>query len=179
MSTREGTTTTTPMVEPGGPDPKGVDDQTFRDAMADWASTVTVVAVRDRDDGRVRATTVSSFAPISSDPPEVVVSLNPNAQALPFVREGGSLGISLLAEGQTRWARVFADPFPVGPMPWTGDGTPVIPGAIVALECTVRAVHATEGGSRLVVARVVGITGDGSDRPLLYWQRGYHRLGED
>jgi flavin reductase (DIM6/NTAB) family NADH-FMN oxidoreductase RutF len=156
-----------------------VDDETFRDAMAGWASTVTVVAVRDMDDGRVHATTVSSFAPVSSEPPEVVVSLNPNAQALPFVREGGSLGISLLAEGQTRWARVFADPFPVGPMPWTDDGIPVVPGAAVALECAVRAVHATEGGSRLVVARVLGISTGETDRPLLYWQRGYHRFGED
>lgn len=179
MSTREGTTTT-PMAEPRKrAGSTGVDDEAFRDAMAGWASTVTVVAVRDEGDGRVHATTVSSFAPVSSEPPEVMVSLNPNAQALPFLSEGGSLGISLLAEGQTRWARVFADPFPVGPMPWTEDGIPVISGAAAGLECTVRAVHATEGGSRLVVARVVGIAGGGTDRPLLYWQRGYHRLGED
>lgn len=178
MSTREGTITI-PMGEPREPGPAGVDDEAFRDAMAGWASTVTVVAVRDVDDGRVHATTVSSFAPISRAPPEVVVSLNPNAQALPFVREGGSLGISLLAQDQTRWARVFADPFPVGPMPWTDEGIPVVPDAAVALECAVRAVYATEGGSSLVVARVLGISGGATDRPLLYWQRGYHRLGEE
>ena len=159
--------------------PAGVEEKAFRDAMAEWASTVTVVAVRDPDGGRVHATTVSSFMPVSSDPPEVVVSLNPNAQALPFVREGGALGISLLKEGQSRWAQVFADSFPVGPKPWAESGVPTVPGAVVALECAVRAVHATEGGSRLVVARVVGVTAGGNDRPLLYWRRGYHQPGDD
>lgn len=147
--------------------------------MARWASTVTVVAVRDADDGRVHATTVSSFAPVSTEPPEVVVSLNPSAQALPFVREGGILGISLLAEDQQRWARVFADSFPVGTMPWKDEGVPTIPGAVVALECLVRSVHATDGRSRLIVARVTRVSSSGSDRPLLYWRRGYHRLRED
>jgi flavin reductase (DIM6/NTAB) family NADH-FMN oxidoreductase RutF len=158
---------------------RGVDDGDFRDAMARWASTVTVFAVRDPDDGRVHATTVSSFAPVSAEPPEVVASLNANAQALPFVREGGAVGISLLAEDQRKWARIFADPFPVGPMPWHADGVPMIPGALVALECDVRAVHATEGASRLVVARVVGVTLGEAARPLLYWHREYHRLRED
>ena len=165
------------MAERTGP--HGVADDVFRNAMAEWASTVTVVAVRDPDDGRVHATTVSSFAPVSSDPPEVVVALNANAQALPFVREGRALGISLLAESQTRWARVFADPFPVGPMPWAEQGVPLIPGAVLALECAAVGVHATEGGSRLVVARVVGATVGGDDPPLLYWRRGYHRLADD
>jgi len=167
------------MAEPTDPGPPGVEDELFRNAMAEWASTVTVVAVRDPDDGRVHATTVSSFAPVSSDPPEVVVALNASAQALPFVRNGGALGISLLAEGQTRWARVFADPFPVGPMPWAGEGVPTIPEAAVALECAVRAVHATEGRSRLVIARVVRVAVVGNDRPLLYWRRGYHRPADD
>jgi flavin reductase (DIM6/NTAB) family NADH-FMN oxidoreductase RutF len=164
----------------GGPDDGSaspIDAEAFREAMAQWASTVTVVAVRDPDDGRVRATTVSSFAPVSAEPPEVVVSLNANAQVLPFVREGRPMGISLLAEDQRRWARVFADSFPVGPMPWGDDGIPTIAGSIVALECDVRAIHATEGGSRLVIARVVRLAPDGAEEPLLYWRRGYHGVG--
>ncbi|MEX2467160.1 MAG: flavin reductase family protein [Gemmatimonadota bacterium] len=147
--------------------------------MANWASTVTVVAIRDPGDGRVRATTVSSFAPVSLEPPEVVVSLNPNAQVLPFVREGGALGISLLAEDQQRWGKIFADSFPVGPMPWAAEGVPTIPDAIAALECRVVAIHATDGGSRLVVARVGRIVPGEGDRPLLYWRRAYHGLTDD
>ncbi|MDZ7780527.1 MAG: flavin reductase family protein [Gemmatimonadota bacterium] len=144
--------------------------------MARWASTVTVVAVRDEEDGKVRATTATSFAPVSAEPPEVVVSLNPSAQALPFVEEGGEVGISLLSEDQGRWATVFADPVPVGPTPWREQGVPVIPDASAALECRVRAIHATEGGSRLVVVRVEEIELGPSDRPLLFWAREYRTL---
>lgn len=150
----------------------------FRDAMARWASTVTVCAVRNADDGRVHATTVTSFAPVSADPPQVVVSLNANAQALPFVRVGGHVGISLLGEDQRRMARVFADPFPVGPPPWPESGVPVLDGAVATLVCRVTDVHEVRGGTRLVVAEAehVGL-GDG-ERPLLYWRRSYGVLGE-
>jgi hypothetical protein len=75
----------------------GADPQRFKDAMARWASTVTVVAVRGRDDRRIRATTVTSFAPVSAEPPEVVVSLNASAQVLPFLGLGDHFGISLLS----------------------------------------------------------------------------------
>lgn len=157
----------------------GVDADAFRDALARWASTVTVVAVRDPDDGRVHATTVTSFAPVSLEPPEVVVSLNATAKVLPFVRVGRGLGISLLGEGQRRWATVFADTYPAGPMPWAREGPPLVPDSVAMLACTVRTVHATEGDSRLVVARVEELTlGDG-DRPLLYWRRAYRSLDED
>ena len=152
-----------------------VGDAAFRDAMTRWASTVTVVAVREdgADDGAVHATTVTSFAPVSTEPPQVVVSLNPNAQALPFVELGGRVGISLLSREQGRWARVFADPLPVGPMPWAERGPPLVPGASVGLVCAVRLMHPTAGGSRLVVAEVEEIHPGEDDRPLLYWRRRY------
>lgn len=158
---------------------RGVDARLFKDAMATWASTVTVVAVRGGHDGRIRATTVTSFAPVSAEPPEVVVSLNPSAQVLPFLDVGDAFGISLLARGQRRWARVFADSFPVGPMPWPEEGVPVLPEALAALTCSVRAVHATEGRSRLIVARVEDLVTHPDAEPLLYWKRAYHGVADE
>ena len=150
----------------------------FKEALARWASTVTVFAVRDRDTGSVHAPTVTSFAPAAAYPPLVVVSLSPRAQALPFVEVGGSVGITLLAESQSRWASTFADSYPVGPQPWTDEGTPVIPGAAAALRCTVEEIHATTGGGRLVVCRVHDIELGEEDHPLLYWKREYRKLGD-
>jgi flavin reductase (DIM6/NTAB) family NADH-FMN oxidoreductase RutF len=154
----------------------GVDPDLFRDAMARWAATVTVVAARGADDGRVRATTATSFAPVSAEPPEVVVSLSPGAQVLPFLDVGGPVGISLLAADQRQWARLFADSYPVGPSPWPEEGVPLISGAVAGLACTVRAIHPTEGRSRLVVARIEGVALGGDLGPLLYANRTYRRL---
>ena len=158
---------------------QGADPQRFKDAMAGWASTVTVVAVRGTDDRKIRATTVTSFAPVSADPPEVVVSLNPSAQVLPFLDVGDLFGISLLAREQRRWARIFADPFPVGAVPWPEDGAPLLPDALAGLACSVRALHPTEGRSRLVVARVEALHVSSGARPLLYWERTYRGVANE
>ena len=93
------------------------------------------------------------------------------------MEESGPLAISLLSREQRRWARVFADPLPVSAMPWTDRGPPLVPGASVGLVCTVRLMHATDSGSRLVVAEVEEIHPEEDDRPLVYWRR--HHVGLD
>lgn len=156
----------------------GAESERFREALSRWASTVTLVAVRDADTDLVHATTVTSFAPVAADPPQVFVALGPGAQVLPFLEVGGAVGVSLLDESQAKWATIFADAFPVEPAPWKGPGAPLLAGAVVALACTVRQVHGMEGGASLVACRVEEVTLGEGDRPLLYWRRGYGRIGE-
>lgn len=161
----------------GADDEANVGAERFREAFARWAATVAVVAVRD-DRDRVHATTVSSFAPVSALPPLIAICLGAGAQVLPFATEGSRVGVSVLHQDQSRWASVFADSFPVSSPSWTGDATPWMPGAVAWLGCTVRAIHPTEGGSRVLLCHVDEIELGDDDRPLLYWQRGYHRLDE-
>lgn len=150
----------------------------FREAFARWAATVTVVAVRGRE-GRIHATTVSSFAPVSARPPLVVICLGGGAQVLPFLEPGARVGVSVLTEGQSRWASVYADSFPVRAPDWSEGDAPLIPDAVASIRCTVRAIHPTEGGSRIVVCHVDHVELGDDERPLLYWQRGYRRLDEE
>lgn len=165
------------MAKPGDDDEAAAAVDRFREAFARWAATVTIVAARD-DRGRVHATTVTSFAPVSARPPLVVICLGAGAQVLPFASEGSRVGVSVLHEDQSRWASVFADSFPVSAPSWMGDATPWMPGAVAWLGCTVRTVHPTEGGSRVLLCHVDEIELGDQDRPLLYWQRGYQRLEE-
>lgn len=153
-----------------------VEADRFRDAFARWAATVTIVAARD-DDGGVHATTVSSFTPISARPPLVAICLGSGAQVLPWAQPRDRIGVSVLAEDQAKWASIFTDSFPVGRPTWTGGETPLLPDAVASFGCTVRAVHPTEGGSRVLVCQVDAIELGDLDRPLLYWQRGYRKLG--
>lgn len=155
----------------------GLSAEAFRDALARWAATVTVVAARDADD--VHATTVTSFFPVSADPPLVAISLGPHAQVLPWLEPGGRFVVNVLAADQARLASSFADPFPVGPSPFPADGDPVVAGCVTALLCSVQEVHGTKGGARLVVGRVEGTVDGGGSEPLLYHRRRYRRLTED
>jgi len=149
----------------------------FKEILSHWATTVTIVAIREA--GQVHATTVSSFAPVSADPPLIVVSLGANAQVLPWLEPGVSFTVSLLADDQQRLASVFADSYPVGPSPFPDDGDPVVQGAMTALICTVREVIATESDARLVLGRVESVSRTEGKLPLLYHRRGYRKLGED
>lgn len=165
-----------PRIDPHREEPAarpGVDVDVFREALSRWASTVTVVAVRDGD--TIHATTVTSFFPVSADPPLVAVALGPGAQVVPWMDPGATFGVSFLADGQRGLAARFADSFPVGPSPFPREGPPVVEGSVVGLVCTVREVHSTEGGARVVVGRVEGAqVEDGS--PLLYRARSYGRM---
>lgn len=153
----------------------GVDPDVFREALSHWATTVTIVAVRDGTD--VHATTVTSFIPVSADPPMVAVALGASAQVLPWLEVGAPVVVSLLSEGQRRVASTFADSFPVGPSPFAPAGDPVVDGAVASLVCTVVGVHPAGGGSRLVVARVEAVQEGSGNRPLVYHRRGYRPLG--
>ncbi|MCG6955362.1 MAG: flavin reductase family protein [Gemmatimonadetes bacterium] len=165
-----------PRIDPHRGDPPtrpGVAADVFREALSRWASTVTVVAVRDGD--AVHATTVTSFFPVSADPPLVAVALGPGAQVVPWMDVGATFAVSFLAEGQRGLASRFADSFPVGPSPFPTEGAPVVEGAVAALICTVREIQSTEGGARVVVARVEDAR-VGDDSPLLYQARSYRRM---
>jgi len=152
-----------------------VSEEEFRDALARWASGVSVVAVQDPDDGRVYGTTVSSLGSLSADPPRIFFSLGPGAQVLPFLPEEAVFVVNILGEDQRRLAQVFTDSFPVGPSPFPEVGAPVIGDAHVSLICEVdRLVEADPG--RIVIGRVVEARVEGTGGPLVRYMRGYRSL---
>jgi len=163
----------------GGPEPEGERDERhrgerLREALSRWASGVTIVAVRDG--GRIHALTVSAFLPVSLDPPLVLVSLGPNASALPYLHEDTEFAISILAADQRGLASRFADTFPVGPAPFPAEGAPVVEGALAAFTCRVTEIF-PGGDHELVLARVEEADAD-EDRPALTWlNREYHSIG--
>lgn len=150
-----------------------VSEERLKEALALHAAGVTIVAVREGGD--VHATTVSSFAPISVDPPVVMVSVGGNAQVLPFLDEDVPFVVNLLHGGQRRFATVYADSFPVGPSPFAEEGDPVIPDALAVLRCRVRSVVSVEG-TLVVLGRVVGVAIGEADDALVHFRRSYHVL---
>jgi flavin reductase (DIM6/NTAB) family NADH-FMN oxidoreductase RutF len=154
-----------------------MDADTFRDILSHWAATAGILAVRD--DERVYGTTITSFTPVATDPPLVLVSLGPQAQVLPFLAEGTPYAINLLDESQADLAHKYADSFPVGPSPFPDTGTPTMEGALTALSCVVTRVVSVEGGGRLVLGRVTEGTQPGGRRPLLWYRRASTRLSAD
>jgi flavin reductase (DIM6/NTAB) family NADH-FMN oxidoreductase RutF len=143
--------------------------------MSRWASGVTVVAVRDEDDGRIYATTVTSFASVSAEPPRIVISFGPGAQVLPFLGEGSRFAVNVLAADQERVAHLFADPFPVGRSPFPEEGDPLLQGVHASLTCRTERILPVDA-CRLVVGLVDSAGKGEGGAPLLYHRRAYRSL---
>lgn len=158
-----------------------VDPKDFRRALACFASGVTVVTASGNGRGPV-GITVSAFCSVSLEPPLILVCLDNRTGAIArFIDPGAPFAVNVLAEGQEQVSRDFAGPQSYdmhGHASVTGTvGAPLLTGAAASLECLTHAVH--DGGDhRIVVGRVEAIRCREGARPLVYFQGGYRKLGE-
>ena len=160
--------------------PLPVDSTSFRQALAQFASGVTVVTTRDAA-GAPLGLTVSAFCSVSLSPPLILVSLDAASETHAGFRDSGLFGVSILAEGQDDVSRLFARPgrekFRELPLSTGHRGLALIPGALAHIECEVRAAHPA-GDHILYVGEIVALAVR-PGRPLLYNRGGYRRLADD
>lgn len=157
-----------------------VDADTFKDALASWASGVTVLTTEH--EGQVYGITASSFSTLSMDPLLVLVCIQNGNHLERMVPASGKFAVSVLATGQEAASNHFAvsgrDPGADldGFETFTDQtGCPIISGSIAHLDCELEAV--LPGGDHVIaLGRVVGAASDTEKEPLLYFRRGYHGL---
>ncbi len=151
-----------------------VSTQAFRDALAHFASGVTVVAARPPS-GLV-GFTATGFTSVSLSPPLVLVCIDHVASAHDGVVGADHFGVSILDERQSwiaaQFARSGVDRFegialsPAGP-----SGAPLIEGALARIECRRHARHVA-GDHTILVGEVIGAAVN-VGRPLLRFARGF------
>ncbi len=154
-----------------------LDPVDFRNAMARFASGVTIVTTRAGDN--LVGFTASAFSSLSLDPPLVLVCLEKKADSWEAFMAAERFAVSILAAGQWDLAIRFAtkgiDKFDGAPMT-TGEltGLPLIAGAIVHLEC--RIYDRPDAGDHTIlvgeVLRAVNTDGE----PLLHFNRSSGRF---
>jgi flavin reductase ActVB len=144
----------------------------FREALARFASGVTVVAARDSR-GLV-GFTATGFTSVSLSPPLILVCIGKKASVHDRIVDAELFGVSVLAERQAWIAEQFARP---GVdrflnVPLSNDGLPRAPrveGALTRLECQKHALH-DAGDHTLLVGKVLaGAIANG--RPLVHFAR--------
>jgi flavin reductase (DIM6/NTAB) family NADH-FMN oxidoreductase RutF len=159
----------------------GADPTALGEALAGYASGVTLVTIADgRDDIGL---TVTAFCPVSLDPPLILVSLRAEsypAEVLSRSDSPGAFAVTLLAAGQ----RVLAGRFAAAGRPGARlllDGVPVLRGArsaalipqggLAALDCqTVNLIPA--GDHLLALGQVLDIPYVSDSAPPLVRFRG-------
>jgi flavin reductase (DIM6/NTAB) family NADH-FMN oxidoreductase RutF len=154
-----------------------VDSRSFRRALGQFASGVTVVTTRGAR-GEPVGLTVSSFCSVSLHPPLVLVCLDRRSDANDGLRDTRLFAVSVLGEDQEDVSRRFAS---TGPDKLAGfvflegrHGLPLVPGALAHVQCRVSSRH--EEGDHLVwVGEVIALTAH-PGRPLLYHAGVYRAL---
>lgn len=157
-----------------------VDAASFRRAMGQFATGVTVLTTRDAS-GQPLGLTVSAFCSVSLVPPLVLVCIDHRSEANGGLRESGRFALSVLGEQQEAVSRRFAAP---GALKLEGfsfmegaEGLPLVPGALAHLECRVRSFH--DEGDHAVWVGEVRRAAAHPGRPLLHHAGGYRRLDPD
>ena len=158
--------------------PVPVDAALFRQVFRRHAAGVAVVTA---DAGRGAAgVTVTSLAPLSSEPPLLSFSITGAASAWPHLRDAGTAVVHLLGATHTELARTFAtsgiDRF-AAPTRWRRlpTGEPVLDDAAAWLRISIQLRHPA-GGSHLVVGRIEEVGLAERSAPLLYHDGNFHVL---
>jgi 3-hydroxy-9,10-secoandrosta-1,3,5(10)-triene-9,17-dione monooxygenase reductase component len=154
-----------------------VDAASFRRALGQFASGVTVVTTRDAS-GQPLGLTVSAFSAVSLEPPLVLVCIDHRSDTNRGLRESGVFAVSVLEETQEQVSRRFAAPgsgklkgfdFEKGVL-----GLPLVPGALAHVECDVRSFH--DEGDHAVWVGAVRSARAWPGRPLLHHGGAYRRF---
>lgn len=119
-------------------------ERQFRDALARFATGVTVIAVR-RADGRYVGFTANSFNSVSLHPPLIVWSLNRSSESLAAFESAERYAINVLAHDQAdlarRFSRPHADRFSGVAYRLGIADAPLLEGCIAWFECRHHAMH--------------------------------------
>ena len=159
----------------------GHDPRTLRDALACFATGVTVVTCVDQG-GAPAGLTVNSFTSVSLDPPLLLVCLAKLAASSAALVAASHFAVNVLQTGQQPASIRFStrDQDRFGATPWsTGEaGAPILKDSMGVFECERYAVH--DGGDHhILIGQVVKATFDAQLDPLLYFRGSYRRLHFD
>jgi flavin reductase (DIM6/NTAB) family NADH-FMN oxidoreductase RutF len=129
---------------PTAPSPQAFEPRQFRDALAQFATGVTIICARTVD-GRFVGLTANSFNSVSLDPPLILWSLSRRSASLPIFETAVRYSVNVLSADQTDLARRFSRPHSdrfAGVsyrMGWAD--APLIDGCVAWFECRHHAHH--------------------------------------
>lgn len=154
----------------------------LRAVMRRWATGVTVVTCAGPEGPH--GITVNSFTSLSLDPPLCVICIDKRAKAHTAIPSAGTFTVNVLSDDQAEVSDRFANRRPDLADPFTGLelaesplGSPVFPGALGYLDCTLEA-QLPGGDHTIFVGRVQHAAPLREAGPLLFFGGRYRRLAD-
>ncbi|MCW5684103.1 MAG: flavin reductase family protein [Pseudolabrys sp.] len=159
-------------------EPVVFDRRSFRDALAAFATGVTVISTV-RDNGERIGITANSFGSVSLDPPLVLFSIAKRAHSLAGFLHAPRFAVSVLASDQGAVSNRFAVS---SGEKWDGtdystaeNGCPIINGALASFECD-RHAHHEAGDHVILIGLVRRFERLATGEPLMFFRGSYRAL---
>lgn len=147
------------------------DTQSYREALGNFATGVTVITARD-EDGTLAGVTANSFNSVSLDPPLVLWSLDRGSPSLKILENASHFCVHILAEGQNdlcmRFAKSGDDKFAGVEFTEGLGGAPILPGCLARFEC--RNVVHHDGGDHVIIVGEVERFATAEGDPLIFFR---------
>lgn len=157
-----------------------INSDSFKDCLRHFPSGVTIVTIKTDDD--VHGLTISAFASISTEPPQIMVVIDHHHQAYKYLEEENAVfAVSILGRDQEHLSERFAwvsheDRFLEGDWETAETGAPVLKDAVAWLDCTIVG-RLSAGTHHIYVGEVqASMVPRPNGSPLVYWNRGYREL---
>lgn len=168
-------------AKPCAPAPSLAEQQAdFLNAMAQLPTAVSLVTTGQGD--QRMGLTVSALSSLSTEPPSLLVCVNKSASAHQALLKNGVFTVNVLSADQQALASVFAqkgiDRFATANWQEGHTGSPVLPEAVMAFECTLE--NAVDGFSHSILIGVVKHIHQPTEpgAPLIWHQRSFAKLSQ-
>ena len=153
------------------------DRRTFRNALGEFATGVTVVTAHDSD-GKALGVTINSFASVSLEPPLVLWSLGLASPSRAVFETCSHYAVNILAGDQIEFSQRFSqsqdDRFAGIDLRVGAGGTPLLPGCSAWFECRNEARY--PGGDHVILVGYVESFRRDSKAPLIFHGGRYREL---
>jgi flavin reductase (DIM6/NTAB) family NADH-FMN oxidoreductase RutF len=134
----------------------------FRQVMGQFTTGVTVVTTHSKDG--LAGLTVNSFTSVSLEPPLVLICVDVNSTALPFIRASGNFAVNILTSEQENLSRCFAttsserfEHFCHASYHVASTGSPILDGALAFIDSHIVAEY--PGGDHVIFLGLVEAMG--------------------
>ncbi|MDT3722437.1 flavin reductase [Pseudomonas oryzihabitans] len=160
-----------------------VDLSAFRNAMSMLGGAVSVITT-DGPAGRF-GFTASAVCSVTDSPPTLLVCMNRASTSNLHFKRNGVLCVNVLAGTQQGLSGAFSQRdldsdarFAQARWRTLGSGAPALQDALVNFDCRIAQVHEV-GSHSIFYGEILGIRQGEASEALAYFNRAYHRLGED
>jgi len=166
-----------PIVSDITDDSVAFDSAKFRQVLGHFPTGVTVITTMS--DGKPVGFAVGSFASLSLEPPQVLFCAGSHSSTWPKIEAVGHFCANILADDQEDVCRIFAskadDKFAEIGWKHSGNGSPLINGALAYIDCEITQV-VPSGDHFVVIGQATDLDVKHEGGPLVFFRGGYGRF---